>query len=682
MRKKFCFPQQYLFLFLWLIPYCVFGRSAEFPNIDSLLYLYPKQVSSAKCGTLNQIACYYQRTHLDSSLHYARSAYKLALYGHDRGQQAEALKWQGVAFYYASDWDSALYYIEEANHLLFARDSSHKADVLFHLGNAYAAATDWEAALDAYTQVLEYYPTTEILQSTFHHLSIVYRKQGAYEEALEHAESALPLAKELKSHTAITDIYTNLAVIHQKMEEYEGAEEYAEKALDLAMQDHSKYAWIRNAIKLGGIYMHQERYEDALTMLEEALTMARHEKMQSGLVAAAHNTMGDVFFKLRNYRSARLSYEAGLKQAVNSGVLEDGLVSLDGLLTVYELQGNHRLALKTYRDYVTLKDSIAQLEEIQEGKNIRRKLNLLEGERDEQSETVSKQRTAIGRQRRNLIVRTILLILVALLGGLSFWQGRRYLKQNRILQTQYETIQLQNKRLEDANEEWKQFAYIVSHDLKEPLRTIGSYVSLLKRRYGKKLDDDAQDFIQFAVGGVKQLKMLLDDLLAYVSVRSNNYQAEEIELDDVVSQVLRGLRHQVKENDAVVDVSALPSLRTNRSLMLLLFQNLISNGIKFKRDERPLIKVYSTASEEGTIITVSDNGKGIDEKYQKKIFSMFYRLDRSLEGTGIGLSICHKIVQLHQGRIWMDSQVGEGTSFHFILPHLDKAVPAYTDLGV
>ena len=228
------------------------------------------------------------------------------------------------------------------------------------------------------------------------------------------------------------------------------------------------------------------------------------------------------------------------------------------------------------------------------------------------------------------------------------------------------------ERLERINTELQEFAYIASHDLAEPLRMITSYLELLQRRYGGQLDETADEFIGFAVGGAVRMRQLIDDLLAYSRVGSHEMEHGPVDLSEVLRHVLTGLERAIVDAGAEVETDGVLASPSGDATQLgQLLQNLISNGVKFHRpDERPVVRVAAVAEDGGVRISVADNGIGVPIHQQERIFKMFARLHGrdEYEGTGIGLALCRRIAERHGGRIWVESEHGAGTTFHVWLP--------------
>jgi PAS domain S-box-containing protein len=236
-----------------------------------------------------------------------------------------------------------------------------------------------------------------------------------------------------------------------------------------------------------------------------------------------------------------------------------------------------------------------------------------------------------------------------------------------------EALAQQAAELARSNAELEQFAYVASHDLQEPLRMIASYTQLLARRYRGKLDTDAEEFIGYAVEGVTRMQALINDLLTYSRVGTRGAEYSLVDAGAVLDRVLVSLGPTIEENDATVTHDELPTLCADAGQLGQLFQNLAANAVKFRGSEPPRVHVAARRGEGEWVFSVSDNGIGIAPEFRERIFVIFQRLHNRSEyaGTGIGLSICKKIVERHGGRIWLDSEPGQGTTFHFTFPDRD-----------
>lgn len=220
-----------------------------------------------------------------------------------------------------------------------------------------------------------------------------------------------------------------------------------------------------------------------------------------------------------------------------------------------------------------------------------------------------------------------------------------------------------------SNKELGQYAYITSHDLQEPLRTISNYVGLFQRKYKGNLDEHADEYLKYIVNATGRMQRLIKDLLDY-SIIGNDKQTTLLDCNKVAHEVVHDLASAIDECEAIVEISKLPVIYAYSDLKLL-FQNLISNAIKYRKtDEKLIVKMFAEEKNDAWLFGVADNGIGIEKMYLERIFIIFQKLHNQQEyaGTGIGLAHCKKIVELHGGRIWVQSEFGKGSTFYFTIP--------------
>lgn len=231
-----------------------------------------------------------------------------------------------------------------------------------------------------------------------------------------------------------------------------------------------------------------------------------------------------------------------------------------------------------------------------------------------------------------------------------------------------------NTNLLYSNRELEQFAYVASHDLQEPLRAVNSYAQLLARKYQGNLDAKADKYIGYIVEGATRMQQLINDLLEFSRVGTRGKELNLTACEAVLSQVLENLQVAMQENQARVTHDPLPTVMGDEIQLMQLLQNLISNAIKFRREEPPCVHISAVSRENEWVFAVGDNGIGMESEYFDRIFTIFQRLHSRAEypGTGIGLAVCKKIVERHGGRIWVESELGVGTTFYFTLPKSDK----------
>jgi signal transduction histidine kinase len=231
-------------------------------------------------------------------------------------------------------------------------------------------------------------------------------------------------------------------------------------------------------------------------------------------------------------------------------------------------------------------------------------------------------------------------------------------------------VEARTSELERSNRDLEQFAYVVSHDLQEPLRSVTSFLQILQSRIGDKLDGENREFLQYALDGGKRMHQLIGDLLSYARVGRDARSVERVNGEDLLAHVLHNLDAAIQESGAQIEHDPMPTIKGDPGQLSQLFQNLLSNALKFKSD-RPLhVEIRATRKGKELQFAIKDNGIGIDPKDFNRIFVIFQRLHTrdQYPGTGIGLSICKRIVEAHGGKIWVESKPGSGTTFFFTLP--------------
>lgn len=242
--------------------------------------------------------------------------------------------------------------------------------------------------------------------------------------------------------------------------------------------------------------------------------------------------------------------------------------------------------------------------------------------------------------------------------------------QERTVAEQTERIEVQAAELRRSNHALEQFAYVISHDLQEPLRMVAAYTEMLREAYQGKLDEEADKYIGFASGGARRMQELINALLDYSRVTTRGKDFETFALDDALDDALLNLSVAIEEARAEIVRARLPRVRGDRPQLVRLLQNLVANAIKFREDNRlPRVTIGATVEDATVDLTVADNGIGIDPRHHARIFEVFKRIHpKKYPGTGIGLSICQRIAERHGGSIRVDSTAGAGATFHVSLP--------------
>lgn len=233
-----------------------------------------------------------------------------------------------------------------------------------------------------------------------------------------------------------------------------------------------------------------------------------------------------------------------------------------------------------------------------------------------------------------------------------------------------EALTLATEELRRSNQELEQFAYVASHDLQEPLRMVASYTKLLEKRYNDSLDDAGREFIYYAVDGAKRMQCLIDDLLTFSRVGTREGLRERVPAGKLLRRALYNLKAAMEESGAEITHDPLPELVVNSTQFTMLLQNLIGNAVKFRGELPPRVHISVKPRPDGWLFSVADNGIGIEPQYHGRIFQIFQRLHsrKKYSGTGVGLALCKRIVERHGGKIWLESEIGKGSTFYFTIP--------------
>jgi PAS domain S-box-containing protein len=245
----------------------------------------------------------------------------------------------------------------------------------------------------------------------------------------------------------------------------------------------------------------------------------------------------------------------------------------------------------------------------------------------------------------------------------------------------YQSLEIRAFELATSNAELERFAYVATHDLQEPLRLVSSFMQLLKKKYEKQLDEQATEYINYAVDGANRIKKLILALLEFSKVSSNREEFTPTDMNRVLKDASRVFSKELEDTGARLIIPELPTVQANTALMLQLFENLIGNALKYRGTRNPVIQIDCKEEDDEWLFSVRDNGIGIDPEYSDKIFILFQRLhnnNETYEGTGVGLAICKKIVELHQGIIWVISEKGKGSTFNFTIARQQN--PTYEKL--
>ncbi|MEM1323504.1 MAG: tetratricopeptide repeat protein [Bacteroidota bacterium] len=515
-------------------------------------------------------------------------------------------------------------------------DVEKEVNALKQIAIYHGVKSDYKTAMQYFLDALERSKSINYRYNTAQcliNIATIYAHFFNYRDALERYETVLGEYSDVLGDYTRVIVYNNVGQIHMKNDRPELAEAYFEKALQLS--DESRYKEIKalSLAQLSRTKISQKRYEKALADAEAAQQLIETLGDINGRQINLLN-LGTIHYHQEKYPKAiRLASQA----IVTAKRLKDRQTEIEG----------YQLLAKIYKD----------LEDFE--KALQYQMIYSQAQEDFSKEQRNRQildmeiKYAIREQEKEIVQLT---------------------KENEfqaLLLQQSDQIATQNAQLLQVNEELRQFAYVASHDLKEPLRMIGSYTQLIYKRHKDQFDENSGQYFNFVSEGVVRMNNLLDALLKYATIGKSEEECEEVNLSHAVEMAIINLRLRVEETGAIINCEDLPIVHSIQSLLIQLFQNLISNAIKFRKpDSVPEIFISCKEEEETYLITVKDNGIGIAAEFQERIFIIFQRLHTraQYDGTGIGLAICQKIVQHLNGQIWVKSEAGEGAAFTFSLP--------------
>jgi len=631
---------------------------------------------------------------------------KLAKLHYDKGEHELAI----------ASLEQALIYGENI------QDPKIQSEIYFHLGMIYNRKGSFTEALKSFKSGFQLIKNTSDLKTYIKFnvkIAYTYTSLGNSDEAYRRLLQLKDKVAASKQPDYLRFVYYEMGTLHYYQEHYNQALAYYEKTKVLAGTD-DPYSFYNSLAAIASCYSALNQEEEALCMHLESLEIAQELNYAYG-IASANTNIAETYFLLNKLKESKAYFlvaldnmksinDAGGSIKVLSALAEIAALNTDKKLAIeyidqslvaaelidgdIRLQKLYKNISKTYdlinmptqalvflNKHLTLKERLTNEKNIEKMATIKAKYEIEKSERDNKIALLGKdskitQMYAIGGCGITLFLALITLLLLS-----------RYKLQketNKLLAQSKKEIEEQNIKLIASNKSLEQFAYIASHDLKEPLRTVSSYSGLLKRRYFDKLDEEAKEYFGFMIDATKRMYRLLDDTMSYSKI-SNDLPGEEVvDLNEVIGYVLNNLKTEIDKNQAIIEVKRpLPKILAKETLTVQLFQNFISNALKFQqKNQRPHIKISYEKDIKNRLFTfkVQDNGIGIAPEFHDKVFEAFKRLNvqNEYEGSGVGLAICHKIITNMDGKIWIDSAEGQGTTFFFTIPmsSIELAMPA------
>jgi signal transduction histidine kinase len=532
----------------------------------------------------------------------------------------------------AGEYDQAVeYHLKSAE---IARNRGKKDGVissLVDISESYLLSKNYQLALvnieRAYKLALELNDSNRV-SNVLNSYGKVLNAQGAYDIALLKHQEALKNYTSISDKKHIAETLIFIADCYAEMKNYDLAEKNFLKCLEykqyLEFYEHPNFY-----LKLGKLYQKKNKNEKAIECLEISTDLASKKDFKDLLqkadlaLAESYNINGD--------------YKKAFQVLQKANVLGDLL---------FTEAKSKKLAEAQFK--FDVQKAEAQF-----------KFDVEKGEKELQAV----------KARQSFYWLAIATFFIILIVGVFFYIIKLKNKNTFDLLQKSQEIEIQNTRLEKSNEILRQFAYASAHDLKEPLRSISSFVHIIQRKYVQLLPIEASEYMTFVINGTKRMEQLLSALLEYSTVASDDEAVKNAtNLTKVIDEVKDNLHSIVQEKKGIISVEGtMPTVWITQLHLTQLFQNIIGNALKFS-NRPPIVKISCQTLDNQVVIHIKDNGIGMQKEYSDKIFKLFQRLSRSAEGTGIGLAICKHIVDKYNGTIWFDSVEGEGTTFHISFP--------------
>ena len=683
-----------LFLFFLSLS---FALSAS--NLDSLENIYRGKIMGNNVN--EQMDAYFElgeaylsHKQTEKALDYFLSAEDLAVKLREQKTKNKIQYKLGLCYIALYKYDKAIEKLTALIKEISSDGGKPLGDASYRLAKTYQVIGNNELAFEYHfkaLQIRESLNDQKGIAYSYYYIGGIHFFQGNFLKSLEYYEKSLGLAEKINLEGLILSSYGAIGASYSRMHQVELSKEYNLKAYEKSMASDRQSGLAGLAFNLGDNYQTLEEYDKALEYFLQSHELNIKNNNRWSEIGSTKK-IGEIYITKGNEKEGMKYLRESLRIARELGARPLLLDVYTSLANNLENLGEYQEANTFYKSFLSLKDSLVNEATMQKMSDTKMQYEISQKERD-----IIKRDAQLQNMYRNFLIVGLLALTVIL------WQvhtkyktqtehnkqqkeqnykiqqqndalEKAHLKQvetNQLLTSQHEQSLIQNKKLERKNEELQRFAYIASHDLKEPLRNIGSFATLLKRRFRGKLGTDADEYIDFITTNVSRMYDLLHEVLMYSKLENEEIEYEWVALNEVIGTVQEILKGKIMEGDIKFKVDHFPEVRGHHSHLQQLFQNLVSNSIKYNKNENPLIEIGLKKNFEGhdLVYFVKDNGIGIDMEFKERVFEIFKRLHGKdeFEGTGVGLAICKKIVNQNNGEIWVESEVGEGATFFFTL---------------
>jgi signal transduction histidine kinase len=589
-------------------------------------------------------------------------------------QRGQILHSTGLAYYHLAEYPKSLAYLLRAANYLPGRNDSLRASTFDWTSVVYLTLGDYERSMEYQLRAIrirKHIGDSLGLASSFYTLGDLYSRQENFKVAITYFEQSLQLTKLYNDSSLQYSCLASLANFYEIVDSLDLCYEYSRRALTLARELDYPYGLAYALNTMGSYFLKMGMVDSARARFEEAQLLAYGLPDKSELCVALMG-LGSVHKRLGDYSGARRFLQEALETTFRYDDRLNRVETYVRYSDLYRAQGDYKKALEYHELSSALQDSVMTEENkfnmanLRSGFETQQEVDRLEAEKDvvlleKQQQVVKVYKIGIAGG----------LLLISIVGWLIYARYRARRKTYRLIEASNKVINAQNEQLTRYNEDLQLMAYAISHDLRDPLNHIGTLGMVIREASKKKRYADIQKCADIMANSADRMLNMLASLYRYTKLDDKSKALSYVDMNEIAKIAVENLNGTLSEHHAHVQLADLPErIPANREHMILLVQNLIGNGIKYNPKSDPEINMFYVRQNGHFTFCVSDNGPGIDPKYHDHIFGMFNRVDSAsnVQGSGMGLALCKKIVTMHNGKMWVESEVGKGSRFYFTIP--------------